>query len=199
MNSAFYLAIDRLPLSLVATMEFVGTIAVALWGLRSLRNYAALGSAIAGVFLLIDVRGSSDGLGLAFASVNALLFVTYIVLGHRISQQGAGEGVGRLSAAMVAAFIFVMPIGVSDAIAAFAHPLLILAGVGVGISSSIVPYVCDQLAMSQLPRNTYALMLTLLPATATVVGAVVLGQVPTFVEVVGIGLVMVGVSIHRRC
>ncbi|MEL6605572.1 MAG: EamA family transporter [Cyanobacteria bacterium J06614_10] len=199
MNSAFYLAIDRLPLSLVATMEFVGTIAVALWGLRSLRNYAALGLAIAGVFLLIDVRGSSDGLGLAFASVNALLFVTYIVLGHRISQQGAGEGVGRLSAAMVAAFIFVMPIGVSDAIAAFAHPLLILAGVGVGISSSVVPYICDQLAMSQLPRNTYALMLTLLPATATVVGAVVLGQVPTFVEVVGIGLVMVGVSIHKRC
>ncbi|MEL6159354.1 MAG: EamA family transporter [Cyanobacteria bacterium J06627_32] len=199
MNSAFYLAIARLPLSLVATMEFVGTIAVALWGLRSLRNYVALGLAIAGVFLLIDVRGSSDWLGLAFASVNALLFVTYIVLGHRISRQGAGEGVGRLSAAMVAAFVFVMPIGASDAIAAFAHPMLILSGVGVGISSSVVPYICDQLAMSQLPRNTYALMLTLLPATATLVGAAVLGQVPTFGEVVGIGLVMVGVSIHKRC
>lgn len=197
MNSAFYLAIDRLPLSLVATMEFVGTIAVALFGLKTARNYVALAFAVVGVLVLIDVRWSNDRLGLGFAVVNAVLFMTYIVLGHRISQKGAGEGVGRLGAAMAAAFIFVMPIGLQDAIAAFTSPVLILAGVGVGVSSSVVPYVCDQLAMSQLSRNTYALLLALLPATATIVGAVVLGQIPTLRDVCGILLVMLGVAVHK--
>lgn len=197
MNSAFYLAIARLPLSLVATMEFVGTIAVALFGLRAMRNYAALALAVAGVFILINVRWSDDLLGLTFAAVNALLFMAYIVLGHRISQQGAEEGVSRLGAAMAVAFVFVMPIGFGEAVAAFSYPLLILAGVGVGISSSVVPYVCDQLAMSQLPRNTYALLLALLPATATIIGAIVLSQIPTLRDITGILLVMAGVAIHK--
>jgi inner membrane transporter RhtA len=78
----------------------VGTIAVALFGLRSPRNYTALGLATAGVFVLAEVRWSSDSLGLAYAIVNSLLFVAYIVLGHRIAREGAGEGVSRLGAAM---------------------------------------------------------------------------------------------------
>ncbi|MEM9502561.1 MAG: EamA family transporter, partial [Cyanobacteria bacterium P01_E01_bin.43] len=95
------------------------------------------------------------------------------------------------------AFIFVMPIGFADAVSALVHPLLILAGIGVGISSSVIPYICDQLAMSQLPRNTYALLLALLPATATIVGAIVLSQIPTLRDVIGILLVIVGVALHK--
>jgi len=197
MNSAFYLAIDRLPLSLVAAIEFVGTIAIALFGLRSAHNYIALSLAVAGVFILTDVRWSSDPLGLAYAVVNGLLFMTYIVLGHRIARQGAGEGIGRLGAAMAAAFVFVMPIGFTEAIAALHYPALILAGIGVGVSSSVIPYVCDQLAMARLPRSTFALLLALLPATATIIGAVVLGQIPTLKDMVGISLVMIGVAIHK--
>lgn len=197
MNSAFYLAIERLPLSLVATMEFVGTIVIALIGLRTVRNYVALALAVAGVVSLIDARWSSDLLGLCFAAVNALMFVTYIILGHRISQQGAGVGVERLGTSMAAAFVFIMPIGLRDAIPAFAYPTLILAGVGVGVSSSVVPYVCDQLAMAKLTRNTYALLLALLPAVATIIGAFVLGQIPTLRDIYGIVLVMVGVALHK--
>ncbi|MEM9803919.1 MAG: EamA family transporter [Cyanobacteria bacterium P01_D01_bin.56] len=197
MNSAFYLAIERLPLSLVATMEFVGTIAVALFQLKTVRNYVALALAVAGVMTLIDVRWSDDLLGLGWAAINALLFMTYVILGHRISQQGAGKGIDRLGAAMAAAFVFVIPIGSRNAISAFTSPLLILAGIGVGISSSVIPYVCDQLAMSQLSRNTYALLLTLLPATATAIGAVALGQIPTPRDIYGILLVMTGVVLHK--
>ena len=197
MNSAFYLAIDRLPLSLVAAIEFVGTIAIALFGLRSPHNYVALLLAVTGVFILTNVRWFSDPLGLAYAVVNGLLFMAYIILGHRIARQGAGEGVGRLGAAMAAAFIFVMPIGFTEAIAAFSYPLLIGAGIAVGVSSSVIPYICDQLAMSRLPRNTFALLLALLPATAAVVGAIVLGQIPTLNDVIGILLVMSGVAIHK--
>lgn len=197
MNSVFYLAIARLPLSLVATIEFMATIAVALFGLRSARNYAALALAAVGVLVLTNLRWSSDPLGLAYAVVNGLLFIAYIVLGHRIAADGADEGVGRLGAAMAAAFLFVMPIGFAQAAPAFGEPLLILAGIGVGVCSSVIPYVSDQLAMSRLPRNSFALMLALLPATATLIGALVLAQIPTGRDLLGIALVMAGIALHR--
>ena len=207
MNSAFYLALDRLPLALVAAVEFVGTIGVALWGLRTGRNWLALGLAVLGVALLIDVpwllglaggrEWSADPVGLAWAVLNGGLFVLYVVLGHRIAEGGASGGVERLGAAMTAAFVFVMPIGFLQALDAFGAPLLVLAGLGVGVCSSVIPYVCDQLAMSRLPRASFALLLALLPATAAVIGVVVLRQIPGPLDLAGIALVMSGVAVHR--
>ena len=206
MNSAFYLALERLPIALVAAIEFVGTIGIALWGLRTGRNYLAFALATLGVALLIDVLSlfaadgpalTSDLLGLLWAVLNGALFVLYIVLGHEISEGGASDGVERLGAAMTAAFLFVMPIGLVQALDAFGAPLLVLAGIGVGICSSVIPYVCDQLAMSQLPRSSFALLLALLPATAMIIGAIVLQQVPDAMDVIGVLLVMVGVAVHR--
>lgn len=197
MNSSFYLALDRLPLSLVASIEFVGTIGVALYGTRFLRNAAALAVTSFGVFILIDVTWGSDPVGLFWALLNGALFVGYIALGHRVSSDGASDGVNRLGAAMAIAFVFVMPFGIVQAIAAFARPELILAGIGVGICSSVIPYICDQLAMSRLPRASFALLLALLPAVATVVGAVVLAQIPTAWDIVGVSLVMAGIALHK--
>jgi inner membrane transporter RhtA len=195
MNSAFYLALDRLPMSTVAAMEFVGTIGVALYGLRTARNFGALALAVIGVFLLLRVTWAVEPAGVAWALLNAVLFVGYIVLGHAISQSGAG--VERLGAAMAIAFVFVMPIGFLQALKALSSPLLVLAGFGVGICSSVVPYVCDQLAMSRLPRASFALMLALLPATATLIGIIVLTQIPSVQDVAGIVLVMAGVALHK--
>ena len=206
MNCAFYLALERLPIALVAAIEFVGTIAIALWGLRTGRNYLAFALAVVGVTLLIDVPAllatggpalNSDLLGLFWAMLNGGLFVLYVVLGHRISEGGASGGVERLGAAMTAAFLFVMPIGVMQALEAFGAPMLVLAGIGVGICSSVVPYVCDQLAMSRLPRSSFAVLLALLPATATVIGVIVLRQIPDAVDIMGVLLVMIGVAVHR--
>ena len=197
MNSVFYVAISRLPLSLVAAIEFVGTIAVALVGLRSTRNLAALALAVGGVFLLTDVRWVSDPAGLVFAVLNGLLFVLYIVLGHRSARVGAGSSIDRLGLAMLLAFVFVIPIGSGQVLAAFASPQLLLAGIGVGLCSSVIPYVCDQLAMARLPRATFALMLALLPATATLIGAIVLAQIPTARDLSGLALVMTGVGLHQ--
>ncbi|WP_412554412.1 EamA family transporter [Shimia sp. MIT1388] len=204
MNSAFYLALDRLPIALVAAIEFIGPIGLALWGLRSGRNLLALCVASLGVLLLIDVPSllspdnrTADLLGLFWAVLNGALFVLYIILGHKISQDGASGGVERLGAAMFAAGLFVMPIGLLQAIKAFDMPFLVLAGIGVGLCSSVVPYVCDQLAMSRLPRASFALLLTLLPATATGIGIVVLRQIPSLGDLAGVALVMVGVALHR--
>jgi len=197
MNTSFYLALDRLPMSLVAAMEFVGTIGVALYGLRTARNFTALALAALGVFLLIDVKWSTDPLGLCWAFLNGALFVGYIVLGHKISEGGASGGVERLGAAMAMAFFFIMPIGFVQAAEAFTMPVLVLAGIAVGACSSVIPYVCDQLAMSRLPRASFALMLALLPATATLIGVMVLAQIPSGQDMIGVLLVTSGIAIHK--
>jgi inner membrane transporter RhtA len=91
-----------------------------------------------------------------------------------------------------------VPIGIADAAPALGDLTALAAGIGVGVSSSVIPYVCDQLAMKQLPRATYALMVSLLPATATVIGVIVLTQIPTAPEVAGVILVIIGVALHRE-
>ena len=197
MNTAFYLALDRLPMSLVAAIEFVGVIGVALYGMRTRRNLAALALAVIGLFILIDVKWSSDPIGLFWAGLNGALFVGYVVLGHKAAEGGASGGVERLGAAMAIAFLFVMPIGFVQALHAFGSAKLVLAGIAVGVCSSVIPYICDQLAMSRLPRATFALLLALLPATATIVALIVLAQVPTVRDMSGIALVMIGVALHR--
>lgn len=197
MNCSFYLALDRLPISLVAAIEFVGTIGVALVGLRSPRNLAALAVAVTGTLFLIDVKWSDDPVGLFWAFLNGALFVCYIVLGHRIAASGAGGGIVALGAAMAIAFLMVLPIGLTDALPAFSSPPLLLAAIGVGVCSSVIPYICDQLAMSRLPRASFALMLSLLPVTATLIGVIVLRQIPSLTDCLGITLVVAGVAVHR--
>jgi inner membrane transporter RhtA len=197
MNACFYLAIDRLPLGTVAAIEFLPVIALAAVGARTLRNGSALLLAVAGVYLLTDVRLEGEPVGVALAFANAVLFAVYIVLGHRVAQGEQVSGIDGLAASMLVALVVVTPLGGWGAGPAFVDPLALLAGIGVGISSSVIPYVCDQLAMARLPRATYALLVALLPATATVIGVVVLAQVPSAVEVVGVGLVVGAVALHR--
>jgi inner membrane transporter RhtA len=196
MNICFYLAIARLPLATVGAIEFLGPIALAAAGARTHRNVTALLMAIAGVYFLTQVRLTGEPLGYLFAFANCLLFVLYIVLGHRIAKTGGMQGIDRLGAAMLVAAVVAVPFGFQAALPAFHSPLL-LAAIGVGISSSVIPYVADQLAMARLPRATFALMLSLLPATATVIGFVVLEQIPQPIELLGIGLVIVAVALHR--
>src|ERR671914_2428081 len=196
MNCCFYVAIDRLPLGTVAAIEFLPVIALAALGARTPRNAAALLLAVPGVYLLTDVQLAGEPLGVALAFVNAALFAVYIVLGHRVASRGAG--VDELGASMLIALIVVTPMAGWAAGPALLDPVAVLAGIGVGISSSVIPYVCDQLAMAKLTRAAYALMVSLLPATATVIGIAVLGQVPSWIEAAGVALVVAGVALHRE-
>ena len=198
MNACFYLAIDRLPLGTVAAIEFLPVIALAALGLRTGRNLLALAAAVVGVYLLTDVRLVAEPAGVAFAFANAALFALYIVLGHRVSRLPSLGGIDGLAAAMLVALLVATPIGGWAAAPAFLAPAALLAGIGVGVTSSVIPYVCDQLAMARMRRETYALLVSLLPATATVIGLLVLAQVPTPQELAGVGLVVGGVAVHRE-
>ncbi|KJC39174.1 membrane protein [Bradyrhizobium sp. LTSP885] len=194
MNSLFYLAIHQLPLGTVGAIEFLGPIGLAAAGVRSIRNFAALAVAIGGVAVLTDVRIEGAPLGYVYAFANCALFALYIVLGHRISGRG---GIDRLGLSMLIAMVAAFPIGIREAAPAFFDIRLLAAGIGVGVSSSVIPYVADQLAMARLPRATFAILLCILPATATAIGFLVLRQIPTIAELFGIGLVIVGVALHR--
>jgi len=147
--------------------------------------------------VLTDVRIAGAPLAYVFAFGNCALFVVYVVLGHRVAEDGGTSGVDRLGLAMLVAMVAALPLGSSDALPAWSHPALLGAAVGVGVCSSVIPYACDQLAMARLPRATFALMLSLLPAMAVVIGVVVLRQVPSVAEVGGVGLVVAGVALHR--
>jgi inner membrane transporter RhtA len=197
MNVCFYVSIDRLPLGTVAAIEFLPVILLAALGARTARNGAALALAVGGVYLLTDVQLAAEPVGLVFAFLNAALFALYIVLAHRVAQHGAMAGIDGLAAAMLIAWVVATPLGGWAAVPTLASPVVLLAGIGVGVTSSVIPYVCDQLAMARMPRATYALLVSLLPATATVIGILVLGQIPTAAEVAGVALVVAGVGIHR--
>jgi inner membrane transporter RhtA len=220
MNAMFYLAIARLPLATVGATEFLGTVVLAAFGARSRRNAMALVVTIAGVAALTVIQVAAQPLGFVFAFGNCAGFMLYVVLGHRVANTTVANttvpdttvpdkpaanatatkriaGIDQLGAAMLIGAVVATPAGFSAALPAFTHPAWLAWGVGVGVCSSVIPYVADQLAMARLPRATFALMLALLPAFATITGAVVLGQIPTIRELAGIGLVIVGVAVHR--
>jgi inner membrane transporter RhtA len=198
MNSCFYVAIDRLPLGTVAAIEFLPVIALAAVGARTVRNALALTLAVAGVYLLTDVRLEGEPVGVAFAFANAGLFALYIVLAHRVSRSPEVGRIDGLAAAMLIATVAITPIGGWNAASALVDPVAIGAGIGVGVASSVIPYVFDQLAMARLSRATYSLMVSLLPATATAIGVVVLAQVPSAIELLGVALVVAAVALHRE-
>ncbi len=202
MNSLFYLAIDRLPLATVGAIEFLGTIVLAAAGARTRRNLIALALAITGVFVLTSVRLVSQPVGFVFAFGNCAGFMLYVMLGHRIANRpvrgtSAMSGIDQLGLAMLIACVVATPIGIGPAAPAFTHLAWLAWGVGVGVCSSVIPYVTDQLAMARLSRSTFALMLALLPAAATVIGLIVLRQVPTMRDLAGIALVIVAVALHQ--
>jgi inner membrane transporter RhtA len=197
MNGCFYVAIDRLPLGTVAAVEFLPVILLAALGVRTHANGVALALAVCGVYALTDVRLAAEPLGIAFAFTNAALFALYVVLAHRVSRSPSLGRIDGLAAAMLVATVAITPVGVWSAAPAMLDPVALAAGIGVGIASSVVPYVCDQLAMARLTRSTYSLLVSLLPATATAIGVVVLAQLPTTLELLGVALVVAAVALHR--
>ncbi|MEV0650786.1 EamA family transporter [Phytomonospora sp. NPDC050363] len=198
MNVAFYLAVARLPLSTVGAVEFLGILALAAVGLRTRRNALAFACAAVGVLVLADIRVVGEPLGFVFAVANCGLFVLYVMLGHRAARLSGAGGIDTLAASMAVAALIVTPFGIGAASAAFTDPVLLLTGFAVAVCSSVIPYVADQLVMARVRRSTFALLLCLLPASATVVGALVLAQLPTVQDLAGVALVVAGVAVHRQ-
>ncbi|MFY9988107.1 MAG: EamA family transporter [Chthoniobacterales bacterium] len=197
MNSCFYLSISVLPLGTVGAIEFLGPILLAVSQFRTPRNFVSLGLAVAGVYFLTRIEIKNAVVGYFFAFANCALFMLYVSIGHAIASSSVIAGADAIGSAMLVAMITIIPIGIRDARVAFVSPVLLAAAAGVGISSSVIPYVCDQLAMKKLPAASFSLLLSLLPATATAMGIIVLRQFPSGPQLVGLALVVAGVALHR--
>ena len=194
MNSCFYLSISVLPLGTVGAIEFLGPILLAVSQFRTARNFVSLGLAVAGVYFLTRIEIKNAVVGYFFAFANCALFMLYVSIGHAIASSGVIAGADAIGSAMLVAMITIIPIGIRDARVAFVSPVLLAAAAGVGIASSVIPYVCDQLAMKKLPAASFSLLLSLLPATATAMGIIVLRQFPSGPQLIGLALVVVGGS-----
>ena len=140
----------------------------------------ALALAVAGVYLLTDVRLEGEPLGVALALANAVLFALYIVLGHRVAQAGATSGIDGLAASMLVALVVVTPLGVWDALPAFTDPVALAAGVGVGDRVVRDPVRAATSARWRASRGRRTRCSSRsCRRRATAIGVVVLGQVPT--------------------
>ena len=199
MNLAFYEAIARLPLGTAVAIEFCGPVAVAAVASRRARDIAAVGLAALGVLLIADVRWSASPSGLVWALAAAAMWAAYILLGSRVAR--VGNGIDDLAVGFAAAAVLLSPVlllsGLGDAVRT--APVLVLGlGLGVGVLSSVVPYVLDQVVLRRVGPARFAVLLALLPATATVVGFVVLAQVPGPAEALGIAAVVGAVALRSR-
>jgi len=195
MNAAFYLAIARLPLGTTVAIEFVGPVGVAAIASRRPRDVAGLAALVAGVGLLSGVHISGQLAGVAWALGAGALWACYIVLGHRVAGAGELRAQDGLAAALAIGAIAFAPLFAWQTGRVFDAPGLVVRAVLVGVASSVVPYALEQLAMRRLRRHRFAMMLALLPATATVMGAVVLGQVPSLADAIGIALVIGAIAL----
>ncbi len=198
MNVAFYEAIARIPLGTAVAVEFVGPVAVATLGSRRARDVAAVALVVGGVVLLAGVQTDVDPVGLLFALLAAALWAGYILVGKSVAD--AGAGLDSLAVGMAVAALLSSPllVGVqlgTDA-SAFGDARTWVFGMGVGVLSSVIPYALDQPVLATIGRARFALLLALLPTTAAVVGAAVLAQYPTPVELAGIALVMLALIVN---
>jgi inner membrane transporter RhtA len=199
MNIAFYEAIARLPLGTAVAIEFCGPVAVAAAASRRPRDVAAVLFAAGGVLLIADVRWSGSPSGVLWALGAAAMWAAYIVLGKRVAS--GGNGLDDMTVGFVVAAAVLSPLlfaGGAGALTALAEPLVLVLAVGVGVLSSVVPYVLDQVVLRRVGQARFAVLLALLPATATVVGLVGLGQVPTLPELLGIAAVVAAVALRSR-
>jgi inner membrane transporter RhtA len=200
MNIAIYEAIARIPLGTAVAIEFLGPVVVAALGSRQRRDALAVVLVCAGVILLAGVSVSVSWSGVVFAMTSAALWAGYVVVGKHVAD--AGQGLDSLAVGMAIAAAVLAPVILVSQLRAdgsvFTDPRTWVLGVGIGVLSTAVPYVLDQVVLARVGRARFALLLALLPATAAVIGAVVLLQVPSAAEVAGIVLVIVALLVGAR-
>jgi inner membrane transporter RhtA len=178
MNFSIYLAFDRIPLGVAVTLEFVGPLGVAVVGSRRVLDLLWVVLAAAGIIMLapLGVLGGMDldPVGVAFALLAGCLWACYILLSARTGSAFPG-GTGLVIALCVGTLVL-FPFGIAGAGYALLDAKLLLAGFGVAMLSSALPYLLDLEALRKLPARIFGVLMSLEPAVATLAGLVVLGE-----------------------
>lgn len=178
MNYSLYLAIDRIPLGVAVTLEFVGPLGVAVAGSRRLLDLLWIVLAAAGILLLapLGVFGSSDldPAGVAFALLAGVFWASYIIFSARTGSAFPG-GTGLVIALCIGTVVL-LPVGVADGGYALLDPKLLLLGFGVAMLSSAIPFSLEMEALRKVPTRVFGVLMSLEPAVAALAGFIVLDE-----------------------
>lgn len=187
MNVAFYLAIDRIPLGVAVTVEFLGPLAVAIFGARRLIDRLWAVPAGLGVALLGLRPADLDLVGLLLALVAGGFWAAYILLSARVGRRISGTG--GLAAALLIGAAAVTPLGVTSVPTLQEQPNLLLGGVAVAVLSSIVPYSAELSALRRITPALFGVLMSMEPAAAAAAGAFLLGETLRAAEWIALVLV----------
>ncbi|ANZ42313.1 transporter [Lentzea guizhouensis] len=177
MNGTFYLALERIPLGVAVTIEFLGPLGLAAVLSRRGRDFVWVGLALLGVVVLgvREYTGAHlDLIGVLLALLAAAFWACYVLAGRKLATEGLGTG-GLAGASLVAAAL-TLPYGLSTAGVTLFEPKVLLLGTLVALLASAIPYTLEIRALKTLPANTFGVVLALEPAAAALAGAVLLGQ-----------------------
>ncbi len=189
MNLSFYLALDRIPLGVAVTIEFLGPLAVAIAGSRRVLDLLWVALAGAGVALLAGSGGHLSTTGVLLAVVAAACWAAYILLAQRVGR--AVPGLTGLAIALAAGAVLVAPYGVADGGAGLVHASAVGKGAAIAVLSSAIPYSLELAALRRLRAATFGILMSLEPAMAALSGLVFLGQHLRALEWVAVGCVIV--------
>jgi inner membrane transporter RhtA len=193
MNLSFYEALRRIPLGIAVTIEFIGPLAVAVFGSRRARDLVWVALAAAGIVDLTHGGGTHghglDGLGIGLAALAGSLWGCYIIVNARVGR--AFERGTGLALAMCVSAVITLPFGVAEAGTALLQPHALLLGCGVGMLSSAIPYSFELEALRRIRPSVFGVLMSLEPGMAALAGALVLGQSLGLQAAAGIALVVV--------
>lgn len=201
MNLAFYMALRTIPLGIAVALEFSGPMAIAVLSSRKALDFVWIVMAATGLLMLLPLRGEAHALdpaGVLYALIAGVGWALYIVFGQKA---GAAYGPNAVTLGIAIGALVAVPIGFIHAGSALLSPALLPLGIGVAILSSILPYSLEMIALTRLPARTFSVLLSLEPAVAALVGAVLLGErlsVTQWVAVVAIITASAGAALTAR-
>jgi inner membrane transporter RhtA len=176
MNWSFYEALNRLPLGVAVTIEFVGPLGVAVAGSRKLLDVLWVVLAGSGVALLSlgGDHGSVSLPGVLFALLAGTLWACYILLSQHVG--ATFSGLDGLALALSFGAALLIGVGVVQGGSELLQPAVLGGGLGVAMLSSVIPYSLELLALRRMAAATFGLLMSLEPAVAALAGVIVLSQ-----------------------
>lgn len=190
MNLIFYLAIERIPIGLAVTLEFIGPLLVAIWGSKRLIDFLWILLAAAGIILIAPwTNNGIDLLGVFFALLAGALWAAYIVLGGKISK--IMKGGDAVATGMLFASILIIPFGILGNGFNNITPTFFYLGIALALLSSAIPFTLEMKALGQLPSRTFSILMSLEPAAASICALIFLQEYLTYNEVLAVIFVVI--------
>jgi inner membrane transporter RhtA len=190
MNLIFYLSIERIPIGLAVTLEFIGPLLVAVFGSKRIIDFFWVLLAAAGIVLIAPWSNNGlDIMGVLFALLAGALWAAYIILGGKISK--IMKGGDAVTIGMLFASILIVPFGILGNGLSNLTPQLLGLGVALALLSSAIPFTLEMKALGQLPARTFSILMSLEPAAASICAFIFLQEYLTFNEILAVIFVVI--------